>query len=235
MYEMRDDLIESPWGNDGKQVRQYVRPVKISAVTGDMVDRRVVSYQLYNSFNYSAFFPAERRSPIFSIGVTSPGRSEGKTTAVCNLAVALAMGTGRKTVLVDFSITRPSIHEVFGIPPGPGLAEALCGSDICVVPTQLENLFALPAGDRRLFTPNRLSAFREILFSLNNSFEFVLVDLPSAGSRAFPTIIANQLGGLLIVVRPKMTKRREVGRLFRKLHEKSVLGFVMNGVNDDDL
>lgn len=235
MYEMSDDLIESPWGNDDRQVQKYIRPVKISAVAGDMVDKRVVSYQLYNSFNYSAIYPSGRYSPKFSIGVTSPGRSEGKTTAVCNLAVALAMGTGRKTVLVDFNIIRPSIHQIFGMSPGPGLAEALSGSDICVVPTQLDNLFALPAGDRRLFTPSKLSSFREVLSSLNSSFEFVLVDLPPAGSRAFPTIIVNQLGGLLIVVRPKMTKRREVGKVFRKLHDKSVLGFIMNGVDEDDI
>ncbi len=228
------DIFNEPILEDqDRQIKRY-RPVIVSAVPGESVDRSIVSYELYNSFNYSPFLPSERHNSKLTLGITSPDRGEGKTTAACNLSAAIAMGTGMKTIVIDFNILSPTIHEVFGIPPGPGLAEAMSGGDICVVPTQLENLFAMQAGNRRLFTPAKFSTFREVLASLNSAFEFVLVDLPPAMSRVFPTAIANQLGGLIVVVRQKMTKKREIGRVLRKIPRDRVVGFVMNHVDDND-
>ena len=230
-----DEMIMSRWHEKEKPPHQLLRPIKMSAVGSDFLDRSVVTFSLYNSFNYSLFLSKEKEPEKLSIGITSPGYGEGKTTTVCNLAAALSTGAGRKTVIVDLNLGRPRIHEVFGIPMGPGLAEALLGNDICVVPTQLENLFALPVGDTRMVPLSKLHAFREILASLFNEFDFVIVDMPPAGTRGFPTLIANQLSGLLVVVRSRVTKRREIGRVLRKVREENVLGFVMNGVNENDV
>jgi len=231
-----DDVIASPWPERGKKYpRRLLRPVRVSATAGDSIDKSVVSYSLYNSFNYSMFLPKEHESAKLSLGITSPNYGEGKTTAVCNLAAAMSMGSGKRTVIVDCNLTRPRINEVFGIPDGPGLSEALIGSDVCVAPTQLDNLFVLPVGNTRILMLNKLPAFREILVSLFNEFDFVIVDLPPAGARTFPTLIANQLNGILVVVRARVTKRQEISRVFRKLSEKSIIGFVMNGVEENDL
>ena len=232
-----DDIIASPWQEmkDRFPAKRVIRPVRVSAIVGGTVDPRIVSYSLYNSFNYAMFMAKDHETTKLSLGVTSPNINEGKTTTVCNLATALAMGSGKRTVIVDINLYKPSIHEIFGIPCGPGLAEALMGEEICVTPTKIENLFALPAGNARILVSNKLPAFREVLAALYNEFDFVIVDLPPASSRGFPTLIANQLSGLIVVVRSRVTKRREIARLFRKLPEKSILGFVMNGVNENDL
>lgn len=230
-----DESIVSRWHEKERPTHQLLQPVKMSAVGSDFVDRSVVTFSRYNSFNYSLFLSKEKEPEKASIGITSPGYGEGKTTTVCNLAAALSTGAGRKTVVVDLNLGRPRIHEVFGIPMGPGLSEALVGNDICVVPTQLDNLYALPAGNPRLVPLSKLHAFRGILASLFNEFDFVIVDMPPAGTRGFPMLIANQLTGLLVVVRSKVTKRRDVNRLIRKVREENVLGFVMNGVNEKDV
>ncbi len=211
------------------------RTIKFSTTIGDPIDRSVISYQAYNSFNFSIFLKKDRGPMKLSLGVTSPGFGEGKTTVVCNLATALSMGSGKKTVVVDLNLSNPRIHEVFGTPRGPGLAEALSGDAICVAPTQLDNVYVLPVGNTRIVPPNNFPVFREVLDSLFREFEFVIVDLPSTGSKAFPTLIANQLNALLVVVRSRVTKRREVKRLFRRIREEKVLGFVMNGVNELDM
>ena len=47
------------------------------------------------------------------LAVTSPGASEGKTSTVANLGVALAR-TGQRVVILDYDLRRPRIDKVFG-------------------------------------------------------------------------------------------------------------------------
>ncbi len=240
-----DDLRGSREGFDGEGTsflhpgvenhpRPVARPVRVSATAGKLPVPGIVSYPLYNSFNYSVFLPKDHEKIRLSLGVTSPNPGEGKTTAVCNLAAALATGSGRKTVVVDLNIARPRLHEVFGTPRGPGLGEALIGGEICVVPAPFDNLYVMPIGNAGLWPSNGVSGFREVLDSLFNDFEFVIVDLPPTSLRSFPTVIANQLSGLLVVLRSRVTRRRDVNRLFLRIREEKVLGFFMNGFHDDD-
>ena len=230
-----DGEIAAPWDEIDRRPRRMMRPVRVRATPGGTVDFRIISYSFYNSFNYSAFASNGREPLRMSLGITSPNGGEGKTTTACNLATALSMGLGSRTIVVDLNLTKPRIHGVFGIPKGPGLAEAMVGDDICIAPTHLENLYVLPVGNVSILSPGKFSTFREILASLFKEFEFVIVDMPSAGARGFPTLIANQLNGLLVVLRAKVTRRKEIDRVFRKVSEDKVLGFVINGVQDDDL
>jgi protein-tyrosine kinase len=217
------------------QRSDLIRPVRISTTPGRTVDKKIVRYSLYNSFNYSLFLPDEQKAINLCLGVTSPNQGEGKTTAICNLATALSMGLGRRTLVMDLNLNNPKIHEVFGMSRGPGVSEALAGGEINVVPTQIENLFAMPAGNSAPLAPGRFSSFRGLLNSLFREFEFVLLDLPAVNVRNFPTLIANQLTGLIVVVKSRKTKRRDIEKLFRRVRKETVLAFVMNSVKENDL
>lgn len=213
---------------------ELVKPVKFSTIPGEPIDEKTITYSLYNSFNYSLFLPEDYGSIKLSLGVTSPNEGEGKTTAVCNLATAISLGTGRRTLVVDLNLDNARIHKIFGIPRAPGVTEALVGGEICIAPTQVENLFAMPAGSLHLAVPTGSTSFRQLVSSLFKEFEFILVDMPSVSAANFPTLIANQLSGLIVVVKPKKTKRRDINKLFRRVREETVLAFVMNEVNEDD-
>src|SRR5581483_5223302 len=47
--------------------------------------------------------------------VTSPSPSEGKTTVISNLAIALAE-ISRRVLLIDADMRKPRLHDVFDVP-----------------------------------------------------------------------------------------------------------------------
>jgi succinoglycan biosynthesis transport protein ExoP len=59
-----------------------------------------------------------------TIMVTSAGPREGKSTTVANLAVALARA-GRRVVLVDLDLRRPSLHPFFRVRGDNGITDVV--------------------------------------------------------------------------------------------------------------
>ena len=58
------------------------------------------------------------------IAVTSAAAQEGKSVTLANLAVVLARA-GRKVVLVDLDLRRPSLDKFFSVPAAPGLTDVV--------------------------------------------------------------------------------------------------------------
>ena len=231
---------------DSERKRSSVAPIETailprkrivtSSQRGTKIDEKLLTLELYNSFNYSVL-PDDQRQLGYSIGVTSANRAEGKTTAACNFALSLSVGSRRRTVLVDMNLQRPRLHDIFGIPLGPGIVDALIGDEVFVTPSSVENLFVLPAGKAvgKKISLAHLSAFKDIVESLLREYEILIFDLPSLDTSDFPTVFCNQLNGLLIVTEVGKTRRRDIERVFRKVHSNQILGFIMNRVDDKRL
>jgi Mrp family chromosome partitioning ATPase len=240
----------NPEGGDSKLVRLR-KTVVFSDQNAGHIDESVVNFRFYNAFNYS-LVSKERGDFNLTIGVTSARPGEGKTLVASNLAVSLALGQQKETLLVDLHLSSPRIHSIFGTPASPGITEAFYAGSIHVTRTKIERLSVLSAGNAsgipvgigggNPFSPGsspssrqappvgleQLASFRDIVYSLEQDFDFVIVDLPSMTSPDFSSLFTNQLNGVLIVVDSGKTKREEVDRIFQQLHERQVLGFVMN-------
>jgi polysaccharide biosynthesis transport protein len=123
--------------------------------------------------------------------VTSAVNGEGKTTLTAQLAMSLARA-GRRTLLVDFDLRRPTFDEVFGLPKAPGLCEILrgeCDLSNCIHATGTENLSVLTAGcwDRFALSALANHSVASMFKELREDYEFVIVDtspiLPIADTR----------------------------------------------------
>jgi succinoglycan biosynthesis transport protein ExoP len=116
---------------------------------------------------------------------------EGKTTLATQLALSLAR-TGRRTILVDFDLRRPSFDEMFGMPLSPGVCESLrheCDVDALVHPVGADNLAVITAGrwDRQALASLSNGSVDALFRQLREDFDFVVVDtspiLPVADAR----------------------------------------------------
>jgi capsular exopolysaccharide synthesis family protein len=123
--------------------------------------------------------------------VSSATSGEGKTTLATQLAMSLARA-GRRTVLVDFDLRRPSFDEIFGLPLEPGVCEALRQqSPIAAIvhPIESDNLAVVTAGrwDRGALASLSNGAAAAMLKELRAEYDFVVVDtspiLPVADAR----------------------------------------------------
>ena len=86
--------------------------------------------------------------PIRTLAVTSTLQGEGKTAILSNLAITYAQ-TGRKVLLVDADLRRPTDHRLFGLSNRRGLNNGLgSGGDYSEFVQQnlTENLFVSASG-----------------------------------------------------------------------------------------
>ena len=140
------------------------------------------------------------------IMVSSPGPGEGKTTIVSNLAIALAQA-GKRVVLVDCDLRRPSVHRMFkSVEREPGLTNVLAamGAELsdAVQQTEMEGVSVVPCGPMPPNPAELLSSprMKRLLAELAQQYDVVLVDSPPMLVVADGSIIAAQVDLVIVVV-----------------------------------
>ncbi|MFQ5889663.1 MAG: GumC family protein [Gemmatimonadota bacterium] len=166
--------------------------------------------------------------------VTSPGARDGKTITAGNLAVTFAQ-QGRRTLLVDADLRRSCLHQVFAVDRKPGLSEFLGGQigfEDLVLPTDVENLFLVPAG---IGPPNPAELIGSPLMDYviqraRDSYETIIFDSPPVLAVTDATILGRKLYGVILVVRADCTHRKAAQDALEQLTQvgAQVLGVVVN-------
>ena len=177
--------------------------------------------------------------PAQALLVSSANPSEGKTTTVANLAVAIAQ-TGQRVIVVDSDLRRPALHRVFGLSNGAGLTSALFSRDAQISrflqPTEFEGLSVLTSGPlppnpSELLSSNRMDA---IVDALRKEADIVLFDSPPALVVADASILAGKVDGTMLVVDAGRARASTLQRAIEALSRSKtrVLGAVLNKLAD---
>ena len=171
------------------------------------------------------------------IAITSPGRSEGKSTTTLNLAAAMAI-EGKSVIIVDCDIRRPSLHKIIGVPRNPGLTSVIAQDsrlEDTILATQDKNVCFLPAGPA---DPNpaeilNSQACRMLFRKLSEQYDVVLMDCPPTVGLSDIQIVSTIADGVLLVVSIDQTLKPHLNMTLRSLAqaEAPVIGVVLNRMN----
>ncbi|HXH27543.1 MAG TPA: polysaccharide biosynthesis tyrosine autokinase, partial [Candidatus Polarisedimenticolia bacterium] len=184
---------------------------------------------------------------------TSASPSEGKSTTVANLGVAMAQ-MGKKTLIWDCDLRSPAIGRIFGVPREPGFTHVVLGmsrledvvhrfsevflgrADMRSMLTSagIENLHILTAG---ALPPNPSELLASPLFSdfvveVASRFDVILIDAPPVLPVTDAVLLSTRVDGVVLVYQLGRIGRAVLKRAKTHLDNvrAAIRGIVLNDI-----
>jgi capsular exopolysaccharide synthesis family protein len=164
--------------------------------------------------------------PLHRLLITSSHQGEGKSTTAANLAVTFARA-GKRVVLIDADLRRPSLHEFFNHQNLRGLTTALhAGADADLsrhlLSTRIDTLTLLPAGPppadpMQVFSSADLPG---LLDRLSADADLVIIDSPPLLQVADSTLLVRLSDSVVLVAmagRTRMSSLLRSAELIRRM------------------
>ncbi|MGF6259423.1 tyrosine-protein kinase Etk/Wzc [Paraburkholderia youngii] len=168
--------------------------------------------------------------------VIGPTPSAGKSFVAANLAI-LHAEVGQRVVLIDADMRRGHLASLFNESNRGGLSEVLAERlplRNALRSTRIEGLTFLSCGARpenpaALLMKPRL---KDVLERLSSQFDLVIIDTPPFLAVTDASIVANEAGASLLVLRSGMQSEEEIADTIRKVEraEGRIAGAVFNGI-----
>jgi len=178
--------------------------------------------------------------PLRSMVVTSASPEEGKSTTLANLAVTIAQA-GKRVLLVDCDLRRPSLHQIFNARPTPGFTDMMRDDALMNQPplqeTMVPNLWLLTSGTippnpAELIASRRMS---EVIAALQQHADIVLFDAPPVIAVTDAAVLSSKVDAVLLVISAGKTKRdhaKKAKALLEKVNAH-LIGTVLNNVKGE--
>jgi non-specific protein-tyrosine kinase len=204
-----------------------------------VVDPKAPAAEGYRSLRTSIQFIGLGRA-MGVIQVTSPTASEGKSTTLANLGVALALA-GNRVVVIDCDLRRPRIHDFFEASNDVGFTSVLLGEVPLSAALQpvagVDRLQLLASGPPPPNPSELLSGKRtvEILEALRATADVVLIDCPPALPVTDAAVLSSRVDATLLVATAGSTHKRQLSRAIEVLSQVKapIVGIVLNGVSGE--
>ncbi|WP_404308808.1 polysaccharide biosynthesis tyrosine autokinase [Neorhodopirellula lusitana] len=246
LAEMTDRTFHDPADVErvvGASVLAHVPRLKESAlkkkaIAGSTISPMIVTFHLPRGTE-SETFRVLRTSLLFltkSKGkqvflLTSPSPSDGKSTTIANLAVSVAQ-TGKRVLLIDADMRRPTVSANFGVERSPGLSDLLshpgtineAAMQQCVQASEQDSLTLCTAGSRTSEPSELLESANWVAFLklARTKFDVILIDTPPLLAVADPAIVADEVDGVFLAVRIEKNNRTLVERAAEVLTERGI-------------
>lgn len=175
--------------------------------------------------------------PAQVITLTSGKGGVGKTTAVANLAVALAAEKAR-VVCIDGDIGLRNLDVILGLENRivydlVDVVEGRCRLKQAMIrDKKLPELYLIPAAQTRDKNAVSASDMTRVVKELRSDFDFVLIDSPAGIERGFRNAIA-AADRVLVVTNPEVSAVRDADRVIGILEaeEKGPAALILNRLN----
>jgi capsular exopolysaccharide synthesis family protein len=169
--------------------------------------------------------------------VTSAGVGEGKSTTLANLAVVSAQA-GRKVILVDADLRRPTLHQIFGLGNETGLTTLMVDDAALADPplqeTGVEDLSVLTSGPLPPNPADLMDSRRmeEVVAALAERADQVFFDTPPVVAVTDAAVLSTKVDGVLLVISAGKTRREYARTAVHRLEQikARLVGTVLTNV-----
>ncbi len=194
--------------------------------------------EAYRAIRTSLYFSTSGQDHKM-IQVTSPLPGDGKTTLSANLAISMAR-SGKRVLLIDCDFRRPSLHKLFGKSRvSIGISTVVSGRaepEDATFSAEIENLDLMFCGPRPDNPSELLSSnqFASLLMSLNERYDFVLVDTPPLIPVTDSLAVAARVDGVILTIRIRKGVRVHATQCIEALRgvKARMLGIAVNSVQE---
>jgi len=181
--------------------------------------------------------------PLRSLLVVAPAIEPGAAKTLANLAVIMAEG-GRRVILVDGDMRRPTLHEIFGLRNDVGLSSLFANStdNLTNLPLQAGTEHVqvltsgpLPPNPSILLGSARMAA---IIAALTAQADLVLFSAPPVIAVTDAALLAARVDGTLLILRARGTERehaRQAKALLEKVNARLVGAVLIDADRDNIL
>ena len=160
------------------------------------------------------------------IVITSGKGGVGKTTTTANIGAALAE-KGHKVLLIDTDIGLRNLDVVMGLENRIvydliDVIEGRCRiSQALIKDKRCQNLVLLPAAQIRDKNDVNTDQMKELIFSLKESFDYILIDCPAGIEQGFKNAIV-AADEAIVVTTPEVSATRDADRIIGLLEAAGI-------------
>ena len=170
------------------------------------------------------------------IMITSGLPGEGKSFVAANLAMSIAMERDSTVLLVEGDPTRPSLTQLFGMSPGPGLMDLLVepGLDVAdvLVKINVGRFSFIPAGARHQHATELLASetMEKLIDHLASRYadRVLIFDSPPLLAAPEARVLAGYMGQIVLVVEAERTTHDSVQRALASIESCPLVMLALN-------
>ncbi|MEI6788032.1 MAG: polysaccharide biosynthesis tyrosine autokinase [bacterium] len=169
--------------------------------------------------------------------MTSGGAGEGKSLTLFNLAFICAQA-GKKILVIDSDMRRPTQHKMFKVPNRIGLADVLLDKvqiDEAIMPSVVSSIDFMPSGKLPSVAHGALNSqrLRAIIDHVKTRYDYVFFDSPPIMGVSDAAILCSEVDGVLLVIQHRTYPRAVSGRAKTMVDNAggNLIGVVLNNLN----